>query len=620
MSETSFPVNDLLRRKLQTSLIVISLTLCVASTLFLLLFGEKIGFEISLIVEGKLTAGFSMVFSRFMIFIGVLIFVVGAVIISFMVFVMMSQRVRDIGLMKATGCPNDLIFGYFMTELLIVTFVGCFLGVVLGILADFTSISLLNSFGFQISQKPINFWLVLLVFVLFFALALIFGAKPILDTTKVEPAKAISPTYYFGLSKESGFKVISKSGFTVKMALRNLFRRKSATIRIVLCLTAVFILVTVAVAGGIIADQTTKSWVEKAIGRDVVLIVHKDMCNQYKLLLSKFYEAREDSQFDYTDEVYLISEDILNQLSSISGIMGIDQRLFLEAPVKEVPGYIFDPETASTTSIGNNREGESLIVGVEPDEVLGEWFLEGGFLKGGQVQEAVIGDSLAQKMFSMPLNQSIKLFDRIFDVIGVCLDPINNGNVTYVPLKTLQDITGISGPNIVMVKIDASANRADVLNHMQMEIANINSKFEIFELNEILDKNLSFLGYIWSTIMFLPLFSLVAASLCLIGYVMLTITEQRQEFGVLRAIGAKPRTVVKIVSGQSFIVLLSSYAAGIAIGIILTLLILVPEPLVTSYTVTEIAGWLLIALAATFIFSLYPAVKFAEKPILEIIA
>ena len=620
MSETSFPVNDLMRRKLQTSLIVVSLTLYVASTLFLLLFGEKIGFEISLIVEGKLTAGFSMVFSRFMIFIGVLIFVVGAVIMSFMVFVMMSQRVRDIGLMKAMGCPNDLIFGYFMTELLIVTFVGCFLGVVLGILADFTSTSLLNSFGFQISQKPINFWLVLLVFVLFFALALIFGAKPILDTTKVEPAKAISPTYYLGLSKEPGFKVISKSGFTVKMTLRNLFRRKSATIRIVLCLTAVFILVTVAVAGGIIADQTTKSWVEKTIGRDVVLIAHKDMCNQYKLLLSKFYEAKEDSQFDYTDEVYLISEDILNQLSSISGIMGIDQRLFLEAHVKEVPGYIFDPETASTTSIGNNREGESLIVGVEPDEVLGEWFLEGGFLKRGQVQEAVIGDSLAQIMFSMPLNQGIKLFDRIFDVIGVCLDPINNGNVTYVPLKTLQDITGISGPNIVMVKIDASANRADVLNHMQMEIANINSEFEIFELNEILDKNLSFLGYIWSTIMFLPLFSLVAASLCLIGYVMLTITEQRQEFGVLRAIGAKPRTVVKIVSGQSFIVLLSSYAAGIAIGIILTLLILVPEPLVTSYTVTEIAGWLLIALATTFVFSLYPAVKFAEKPILEIMA
>ncbi|MDH5793050.1 MAG: FtsX-like permease family protein, partial [Candidatus Bathyarchaeota archaeon] len=205
MSETSFPMNDLLRRKLQTSLIIISLTSCVASTLFLLLFSEKIGFGISLMVESKLTAGFSTIFSRFIIFTGLLIFVVGAVIMSFMVFVMMSQRVRDIGLMKAAGCPNDLIFGYFMTELLVVTVVGCFLGVVLGILADFASTNLFNSIGFQISQKPINFWLVLLVFGLFFALALIFGAKPILDTTKVAPAKALSPSYHFGVSKESGF-------------------------------------------------------------------------------------------------------------------------------------------------------------------------------------------------------------------------------------------------------------------------------------------------------------------------------------------------------------------------------------------------------------------------------
>jgi hypothetical protein len=34
----------------------------VASTLFLLLFSEKIGFGISVIAEGKLTAGFSTIF------------------------------------------------------------------------------------------------------------------------------------------------------------------------------------------------------------------------------------------------------------------------------------------------------------------------------------------------------------------------------------------------------------------------------------------------------------------------------------------------------------------------------------------------------------------------------
>jgi len=621
MSETSFPINDLLRRKLQTSLIVISLTSCVASTLFLLLFSEKIGFGISLMVESKLTAGFSTIFSRFIIFTGLLIFVVGAVIMSFMVFVMMSQRVRDIGLMRAAGCPNDVIFGYFMTELLVVTVVGCFLGVVLGILADFASTNLFSSFGFQISQKPVNFWLVLLVFGLFFALALIFGAKPILDTTKVAPAKALSPSYHFGVSKESGFRVTSKSGLTMKLALRSLFRHKSATIRIIICLVAVFLLATVGIAGGIIADQTTKSWIEKAVGRDIVLIGHRDMCNQYKLLLSKFYEANETSPINYTDAKYLISEDILTRLNSMSSnISGIDPRLVLEMHVEELEGYEIAPGTADTyTVVGDSHEGNSLVIGVEPEKVLSESFLEGEFLKENQSWEAVIGDSLALGMFSVPLSQRINLRGEDFSIVGVCLDPINNGNVTYVSIKDLQNITGVSKPNIVMVKTNPSANRTAVLNYIRAEVKGLNSDFEVFDLNEVLDKNLSVLGYIWSTIMFLPLISLFAASLCLIAYVMLTITEQRQEFGVLRALGANPKTIVKIVSGQSLVVLLSSCAAGIAFGIIITLLILVPEPLITGFTVVEISGWLLTALAATFIFSLYPAIRFAKKPILEII-
>jgi ABC-type antimicrobial peptide transport system permease subunit len=585
----------------------------VASTLFLLLFSERIGFGISLIVEGKLTAGFSSTFPRFTIFTGFLIFVVGAVIMSFMVSVMMSQKVRDIGLMKAAGCPNDLIFGYFMTELLVVTFVGCFLGVLFGIFADFASTSLISSFGFQITHQPINFWLVLLVFGLFFALALVFGAKPILDTTKVKPSRALSPSYYFGVSKESSFRATSKSGLTVKLALRSLSRHKSATIRIVMCLTAVFLLATVGIAGGIIAKNTTENWIERAIGRDIVLIAHKDMCDQYKLLLSKFYETKE-STINYTDQKYLIPQNITDRLSSMPNISGVDSRLVLESHVEELVGYIIE----EYKEVGDSRKGNSLVVGIEPQNGLGDWFLDGEFLKENQPWEAVIGDSLAQSMFSVPLVQRINLRGEDFAIVGVCLDPINNGYVTYVPLKNLENITGVSKPNIVMVKTNPSADHIAVLDSIRNEIKSLDPKFDVLDVNEVLDKNLSFLSYIWSAIMFLPLISLFAASLCLIAYVTLTINEQRQEFGVLRALGANPKTVVEIVAEQNLAVLLSSCAAGIAFGIIITLLILIPEPLVTGFTVAEISGWLLAALAATFVFSLYPAIRFAKKPILEI--
>jgi ABC-type antimicrobial peptide transport system permease subunit len=98
---------------------------------------------------------------------------------------------------------------------------------------------------------------------------------------------------------------------------------------------------------------------------------------------------------------------------------------------------------------------------------------------------------------------------------------------------------------------------------------------------------------------------------------MLTVDEQRQEFGVLRAVGAKPSMVSNVVTGQSLLVLLSSYAVGVSFGIIATLLILVQGPLVTVYNVLEISGLLTVALLPTFVPSLYPALRFAKKPLLE---
>jgi putative ABC transport system permease protein len=615
MGETSFPVNDLLRRKLQTTLVVASLALSVASTLFLLLFAERIGLSVSLRVEGKLTTGFSAVFSPFILLLVVLIFIAGVVMVSFMTSLMISRRIRDIGLMKAAGCPNDLVFGYFLTELLVVIFSGCFLGILLGLLADFASTSVFGGLGLQTSQVPLDLWLILGVFALYFVIALVVGAKPIYSASKVEPAKALSPTYYLGLGKGSSFKVLSKSSLAFRFALRSLIRHKSATVKIVVCLSIVFTLLTVGVAGGLIADQTTKSWIEKAIGRNTVLIAHQDMGKQYELLLREFYEGSTATGFNYTDERYVMPENLLRKLSSLPGDNRVDSRIVLEASLTEVEGYVYGESSANITTVGDSRTGQSLVVGVEPGSALNNWVLDGSFLNA--TWEAVVGDTLSKNLFSDPLAQGLRVLGRSLSVVGVCLDPINNGKVAYVSFQTLQNASGLLGPNVVLLKPDPSVDRTAFLNQLRMAVNAISPEFAVFDLNEVLDKSLGFVGYMWSTVMILPLFSLVAASLCLVGYVMLAVDEQRQEFGVLRAVGARPSMVLNVVSGQSLLVLLSSYGVGIAFGIIATLLILVQEPLVTVYTVFEISGWLTVALIATFVSSLYPALRFAKKPLLE---
>jgi ABC-type antimicrobial peptide transport system permease subunit len=627
MSKAAFPVNDLLRRKLQTGLTVATLTLSVASTLFLLLFGMRIGSGIASSSSGEtLTLGLTAVFSQFLLFIGVLIFAVGAVITSFIIFLMMKQRTRDFGLIKAAGCPNSLVFGYFMTELLAITFVGCVLGVALGFAADF---AVTNIFHIQAYQTP-NLLFALLVFAAFFILALIFGTKPMLDAARLSPIKALSPMQYFGLTTGNKLKPLTRFGLTLRIASRSFVRRQSASIRIVILLSVAFVLLTVSISGGVIASNTTGSWIKNAVGTNVVLIAHKSMSAQYTQLLTTFSGAAENADFNYLDAKLAVPATLLQQLDSTPGIETVDPRLVLKAHVQEVSNFTIDPETLETLSVGDSRQGESLIVGVNPQNVTAAWFVKGRLLNAEDTYEAVIGDSISQLMFSPdpqagiqladPLSQSISLQNGSFSIVGVCVDPINNGKVTYVPLEKLQNLTGIPYANIVLVKLDPSADRSATLAQIKNEVNNINPDFSVIELDEVLQKDLGFIGSVWSTVLLLPLFTLASAAMCLIGYATLAVEGQRQEFAVLRAVGAKPKTVVTIIAVQSLIVLFSSFAIGISLGVIITLLILMPQPVVTSFTILTIAGWLFAALAVMFLLSLYPAVRFARKPILKIMS
>ena len=70
MTEAAFPVNDLLRRRLQTGLTVLSLTTCIASTLFLLLFSGQVGVGLAAVTKGTLTSGTSVIFGQFITFVG----------------------------------------------------------------------------------------------------------------------------------------------------------------------------------------------------------------------------------------------------------------------------------------------------------------------------------------------------------------------------------------------------------------------------------------------------------------------------------------------------------------------------------------------------------------------
>ena len=613
MSEISFPIKDLTRRKFQTGLTILGLTICTSATLFLVIFGSNLGFEIAfLTLGGRLTSGFSNIFSRFIFVVGLLNILAGAFITSFLVYLTMSERVRDIGVMKAAGCLSGSILGYFITELSILVFLSCIAGTIFGIGAHYLSINLLNVLGFSVSQV-LSLWAILLIFLILILVSHIFGALPIIKAAKVKPAEALSPLYSLGTTFELGRAVPSKLGFTFKVAYRSLVRRKSATGQAIICLALVLTLTTVTIAGGMIANKTTTNYVERAIGRDVVLVGHPKLIERYVNLLSQFFEAKEMESIDYLDSRYSISNSRVSELSNISGVLMTDPRLVLGTIVYEVQGVIIDRERPdSYILVGDNRSAEALVVGVQPERIINEWLIFGRVLNETDVHSAVIGDSLALEMFDDPQKQAIRVFEKNFEIPGVCLDPLNNGKVVYVPLNALSAELGQLGYNLLFLKIDPS-ERSRVLTEIENEISGKN--LELVELNEVLGRHVSFLNHIWSFVMFLPLFSLVTATLCLLSYLMLSIAGQQREFGIMRALGAKPRSIMKIIFTQALLITLISGAIGISVGLFVTFVFLIPEPVVSQYTLVSVAGWLLFALGLLCSSSLYPAMKAVKKSV-----
>ncbi|UCC57862.1 MAG: ABC transporter permease [Candidatus Bathyarchaeum sp.] len=622
MSEISFPIKDLTRRRNQTALTILGLTISIAATLFLVIFGSSLGFEITYLIRGgRLTSGFYNIFFQFILIVSILNLLTGPIITSLLIHITMSGRMRDIGVMKASGCLSGSISAYFVTELSLLVILSSITGIISGVAAYFISTSFLNASGFAISQT-LNIGAILFVSIILIIFSHIFGALPILKASKAKPTEAMSPIYQLGTSVSVGRKIPSRLGFTFKVVYQNLVRRKSATLQAILCLTVVLILTTVTIAGGMIAEHTTTSYAERAIGRDVILMGHPTITDRYVNLLSQFFEAKEMEQINYLNSEFFISEALIPRLNDISGVNKVDSRLILENSVREVPGVILDPvDETGAVIIGSNRVEDALILGVEPENVVNDWLIVGRNLEKDDEGSTMIGDSLAVAMFDDAFNQSMKVFEEnelpFYEVVGICVDPLNNGKVVYMPLESLYHDLGHQGYNLLFLKIDP-AEKPRVLGEIESEISG--EDLRVVELEQILDKHVNYLNNIWSLVMLLPLFSIATAAISLLSYLMLSISGQQHEFGIMRALGAKPKSIMKIVFSQALLIILVSAAIGISVGLFITFSFLIPEPVFSQATLISIAGWLLLILGILCASSLYPAVKAVKKTVVHVIS
>lgn len=105
-------------------------------------------------------------------------------------YVIVSERTPEIGLRKAVGAKFSDIMRQFLIESILITLIGAFFGIILGVLFSFLICLGANYFGLEWKfSVPLKAFVVSIFFALFFGV--LFGLFPARKAGKLDPVEAL---------------------------------------------------------------------------------------------------------------------------------------------------------------------------------------------------------------------------------------------------------------------------------------------------------------------------------------------------------------------------------------------------------------------------------------------
>lgn len=613
MSRIGFPLKDLKRRKFHTVVSILSLSFCVAAMVSTVTVAQIYGLQITAILTGRFNIGFMNIFSGFATVITYLSIIAGGLMTYFFISVNMSARVKDVGIVKAVGCIPDQAFGYFAAQLFLLVLISCTGGAAIGIGLSY-SLSYMNIRGSSsvVPNPSVQVSTILLILLLYAAIALLLGVQPIVKAMKAKPAEALFPYCLRGASFKAVRSPLVRSSTSLKIAYRYLLRRIKVTISTIIVLSLALAATTIASVGTAVASQTTQAYINRGVGENIVLVGDKEITTQYTDFVSQPFQSQNRPSIDYLDSKYTISKPIVDRLAAIPGVK-VDPRIFLEADVHERPTIMIVEMRYFT--IGDDRSTQAVVFGVMPELLTNNWMIDGRTLNRTDKYSIVVGDSLASKILASPFDQKVTILDKDFEVVGVALDPINAGLVAYLPLDALTTNPNQTDYNLVLLKIDGSEHTraietiSEVLKGTGLQFA---------ELNPIADRYNAFFESLWSTFTVISLFFLITIALSLFTHMTLQITDQEVEIAMMRALGAKPTKIVHIMMTEAALLILISGAIGISTGLIFSLAFLIRSPAISQTGFISVGLWLFLTLGFLGVSSFYPVIRIARKNLASI--
>lgn len=309
---------------------------------------------------------------------------------------------------------------------------------------------------------------------------------------------------------------------------------------------------------------------------------------------------------------------------------------------------IIVPRNRKTTFVKNNiRSGHFTVYGDYPEQnkMFVKKISHGRFITQQDQNKlskvVVIGNGIVDDLYEKddnPIGSVLEINNIPFTVVGVYDGSQANFEGTksmFIPFATFQKIFN-QGENVgfvaVNIKDDADINKMEkrlkgFLKKRHQVHPDDTQAFGSFNLGEIFGKIFNFMKGLEFLTIIVGFLTLLAGVMAVSSILLITVKERTKEFGIRRALGAKPQQIISQILLESAVITFFSGLIGIILGTIILLGVngFVNQqsamdnniPLVnSSVDVNVLLGSFLLVLVMAILAGLIPATRaIAIKPI-----
>lgn len=533
--------------------------------------------------------------------------VLSAILTATMINGLLAQQIRQIGIMKAIGARTRQITGLYLVLIVALGTTASLIGVPLGTAAarGFTKViaQLLN---LEIYRDAIPAWVYLVLFAMGILIPLLLALEPILKTTRMTVRETLND---YGISRDSASSNLrdgwlSRIRFfdnTLILALRNTFRRPGRLILTLSLLSA--------------SGAMFMTGINVLTGWNVALD-------------QSAADRRYDLEIRFNTA--MPAEQMASLLAKVPGVEKSESWSLMPVALNRPDGL----DIVRTYPDGGH--GSFTLRSFPPDsDLIATPLLEGRFLRAGDTDVVVLNQNARAFFPEVTMGEEIELLIegevKTFRLVGVIQQTLSP-SAAYVLPETFASATGqptelTNAIRIVMREHNEEA-MASITRYVEgiLTAGNVGVKATVSEA--LLAEAIS--GHVYIFIIALMMISAVMAVVGVLGLASsmgTSVTERTREFGVMRAIGAKSRVILRnIISEGVFIGLMSwvislplslplSYGIGYLIG-----MMSFRSPLPLMISPVGLAIWITLILVGSIAASAYPAQQASRLTVRETLA